>query len=210
MAFIILTAAVMLALYSYSFFANSISFSKRSAKISRISFLVSLSLGVLLCIASVSLYLVLLSSSGADEAERAVINGSMSAFLVTEAIYIGVGAVITVVSVMVGSVFAPVVPIVLWLWSVINLFWTLGWTAWSSFASFNGVPYVIMFGIGATMLLSVAPYFQMTKREKLLGDRGKREELIESVNQKKWKRESKRAERRRIAEKRRKLKHPKR
>lgn len=209
MILIIPAALFVLCLYSVCFFSINISFSPKTAGVGKISLLTSSIAGICLCVLSCAFFYVFLLWSDTDQVEFSVITDSFSTFLITEAVYIGVGLAVTLGAVLLKSKLSAVVPVVLMLWSLINLFWTLGWSVWSEFEKFNGEPFVLLFGIGATMLLAAAAYVQTLNREKLLLDREKREELINRKNEKKLERERKRTQRKRIAEKKRKLKHPK-
>ena len=210
MGILILAEVLLIALFAFVFYAVSISLSLEKGKLCRTLLFVFSVVGVLLCIASAVSFNVSLAAIDADASTKDVIKDSFELFLITDGAYIALGLVITLVSSLLKSRMRAVIPFVLPLWAGISCFWTYLYTVWSEFLGFSSTLYILMFGIGASFLLSFAALPDVQRRIALLSVPSNVESIkIQREGKRKY-REDKKKERVRIARLKKKMKNPKR
>ena len=208
MGFLFLAGALLLIVFGFSFYSYSFSLDPANARIARLMLIIMGILGAILSCISVILFYSFLSKSYADAAEKSVIEDIFVLFLAVDIFIVSVGMVITLASSLLKSFFRPVIPVVLPLWGIISYFWCAICCAWSEFQTFSAATFVVLFGIGASFLLSFSALPQIVERIKVLSDSGKRSEIINAIREKRAKKESHSLERKRLREQKKRLKHP--
>ncbi len=210
MGFLILALALIIAFFAFVFYTDRISLSVKLARLSRVFLVLMFCVGLVLCILSFVMLTVTINMLKADVTAKAVIKDSFDLFVVADSVYIALGLVITLVSSLLKSRLRIFIPFILPMWAAISYFWTYLCTVWANFLGFSATPYIIMFGIGASFLLVLASLPDIQRRIIVLSD----PELVESMKTqragKKKYREDRKKEKKRVAQLKKKLKHPKR
>ena len=209
MGFLILAGALLLTAFGFAFYSYSFSLDEINSKLSRTILIITGILGAILSCLSSVLFFFLLSRSNADVTEKVVIEDSFVLFASVDTAIIAIGLAVTLISSLMKSFLRPMIPVVLPLWGIVSLFWTAVCCVWSDFESFSASVFVIVFGVGAAFLLSFSALPQMLDRIKILSDPEKKREIVDNLREKRAKRESRRLERKRLREKKNRLRHPK-
>ncbi len=209
MGFLFLAGALLLIVFGFSFYSYSFSLDPANARIARLMLIIMGILGAILSCLGAVLFFVFLSKSYAGSAEKRVIEDVFVLFSVIDIIIVAVGMVITLASSLLKSYLRPIIPVVLPLWGIISLFWCALCCAWSEFETFSAASFIMLFGIGASFLLSFSALIQINERIKVLSDPDRRSEMIGAIRQKRAKAERRRLERKRLREKKKRLSHPK-
>ncbi len=209
MVLLILALIALPLLFGYSFFANNISMNKKHALICKRILLSALILGVAMCAVSAMLVFVSAGRIG-DSTVRAVVLDSYILFVSVDLGFVGFCILATVIAYFMKSPLSPSIPVLLPMWGILSLCWTWICAVWSDFEAFDASLPVIIFGIGASLLLSLTAYIQACARYEILSSEEKRDLLRGQKEAKRLAAKEKRETRKRIAEKRRRLANPKR
>ena len=209
MGFLIFALVVLAGFFAFVFYTDRISLSVKPSKFSRTLLFVFLGVGIILCALSLVLLTINLNTLRLESTAKDVIKDTFKLFVVADSIYIALGLLVTLVSSVIKSRLRVFIPFILPMWAAISYFWTFVCTIWAEYLGFSATPYIIMFGIGASLLLVISALPDVQRRIALLSDPA----FVESVKKqragKKKYKEDKKKERKRIARLKKKLKHPK-
>lgn len=209
MGFLIFTLVVLTAFFAFVFYSDRISLSVKLSKLSKTVLIILFGVGAALCIVSPVLFTINLNTLKVQLSVKDVIRDTFELFIIADSIYIALGLLVTLVSSAIKSRLRVFIPIILPMWAAISYFWTYVCTIWAEYLGFSATPYIVMFGIGASMLLVISSLPDLQRRTKLLSDHSAVESIKKQRAGKKKYKEDKKKERKRIARLKKKLKHPK-
>ena len=182
--------------------------SEKHALLCKRILLCALILGAALCALSTVLFFAL-SGRIESAAEKSVVADSYALFATVDLIFVGSCLAITLGAFFMKSPLLPAVPLLLPMWGILSLCWTWICAVWSDFESMDASWLVVMFGIGASLLLSLTAYVQSIQRHAILKSEEKRAQMIAEKESKRLAAKEKRDKRKRIAEKKKRLSAPK-
>ena len=209
MGFLIFALVVLTAFFAFVFYSDRISLSVKLSKLSKTVLIILFGVGAALCIVSPVLFTINLNTLKVQLSVKDVIRDTFELFVIADSIYIALGLLVTLVSSAIKSRLRVFIPIILPMWAAISYFWTYVCTIWAEYLGFSATPYIVMFGIGASMLLVISSLPDLQRRTKLLSDHSAVESIKKQRAGKKKYKEDKKKERKRIARLKKKLKHPK-
>ena len=170
MGFLIFALVVLTAFFAFVFYSDRISLSVKLSKLSKTVLIILFGVGAALCIVSPVLFTINLNTLKVQLSVKDVIRDTFELFVIADSIYIALGLLVTLVSSAIKSRLRVFIPIILPMWAAISYFWTYVCTIWAEYLGFSATPYIVMFGIGASMLLVISSLPDLQRRTKLLSD----------------------------------------
>ena len=101
------------------------------------------------------------------------------------------------------------VPLLCGLWSVLILLWTYICCSWSVFPEFTLYPFVLVYGISLCLVLMLPSVPVLSQRHRMLSDSEYVQAILDERKQKKEAKHQKREKAKITAEKKKRLKNPK-
>lgn len=206
MVLVIIAALFCIVLGLWALITNTVSLSRGNAILCKNVHLLISAVGA---VGAVLTFIIFnLSGAGASEGEGFVF-GSFNTIALAQFVFVGIGFLVTVLSSVLKTRLRGLIIAIVPMWAFINLFVTFMGAYWLSFSGRGAAVAVAFFGIFLSCVLSFSVFLELHERAKLLSDRRSREEIIKKRSDKRAKKEAKRIARKRLSDKKKKLRHPK-